>query len=80
MTDKEFNIVAEVRIMKKLLEDHLDGAKARSQAILGVILCIVLQVISFAYLWGSLNQKVVYDEKVIDKIVCVLEKNNGIVQ
>ena len=80
MTDIDFNVVSEVRIMKKLLEEHLQGAWQRNMAIYGIILTIVVQVVSFAYMYGQLTQRVYADERAIDRIICIQDKQTEMKQ
>ena len=81
MTQNEtFDIVLEVRIMKKLLEEHLCGASQRNIAIWGIIATLFIQIVSFSYLYGQLTQRVLTNERAIDKIVAVTEKNAQVIQ
>lgn len=77
MTEKEFDIVSEVRIMKHLLEEHLQGAWHRNAALWGILVTIFIEIVSFSYIYGQLTQRVVSDERAIDKIICVVDKNIG---
>jgi hypothetical protein len=40
------------------IQKHMDVALGWRVAIIGVILSVVLQVVAFAYLWGSLSNQV----------------------
>lgn len=76
MTQQEFDVVSEVRIMKKLLEGHLVGAWQRNLTIWGIILTIVIQVVSFAYMYGQLTQRVYAGEKAIERIERGIDKSS----
>ena len=51
------------------IEKHLEMGAAWRIAIVGVIISIVLQVITFSYLWGSASKQIE-----INRIVCELHK------
>jgi len=62
----------------RIFEAHIKDGKAWRGAIVGIVFAIVVQAVSFASMWGSLNTKVEYHERMLnklDRLTQLLEKN-----
>ncbi|MBI5872705.1 MAG: hypothetical protein HZB36_00980 [Candidatus Omnitrophica bacterium] len=53
---------------------HLDESKGWRISIIGIVFAIIIQIVSFASLWGKLSTQVDYHERTIDKLMVTVEK------
>jgi hypothetical protein len=55
------------------MEIYMDSGKAWRMSIIGIILTIILQVVTFAYLWGGLSNQVYVNSSRLNNIE-IIEK------